>query len=410
MKKLTGILTIIVIAMVFGCKKLYNPVAISGPNSYLVIEGVINSGSDSTYFRLSRTIKLSAADTVKPEHNAIVTIEGNNNTSYPLYETASGIYSAPPLGLTVTAKYRLRIKTSNNEEYLSDYVEAKTTPPIDSVAYTVENEGVEFYVTTHDPGNATRYYRWDFDETWGYITAAQSFYKIGADGLPEYRTDPQDKIYECFKTAQSQQVLLASSADLAQDVINKQPVNFVTAGSGKISHGYSVLYRQYALTSDGFNYWQQLKKNTEDIGTIFDAQPSEVPGNIHCISNSSQPVIGYISASTVTTKRVFINAQETVVIAPGYLPPPTADDCTNAFSGFINVAPKETFKTRLQQLTFTGDTLLTVAVTDLATDTIRGYGYTAKQCADCRAKAPFGTNAIPVFWPANFTFNSIDKK
>ena len=404
--KLTCLSVIMLIVLpALSCKKPFAPIAVSGPNSYLVVEGVINSGADSTYFKLSRTIKLSARDTVKAEDGATVTVEGDNSTAFLLPETANGIYAAPPLGLTSTAKYRLRVKTTNNEEYLSDYVETKVTPSIDTITYSARVlEGVEFYVTTHDPNNAARYYRWDFDETWGYVSANKSYYKIGDDGLPEYRTDPQDLIHECFKTGQSQQVLLASSANLSQDVIDNQPLDFVTAESAKISWGYSLLVHQYALTADAYKFWQQLKKNTEDIGTIFDVQPSAIPGNIHCISNPSKPVMGFVSASNVTTKRVFIESQQSVIVAPGYLPPPTADDCTNSFSGFINVAPKESFKTRLQQLTFTGDTLLTVAVTDRATDTVRGYGYVAKQCADCRAKTPFGTNAVPVFWPANFHF------
>lgn len=375
--------------------------AISSPNSYLVIEGVINSGSDSTYFRLSRSIKLSAKDTVKYENNANVTIEGNDNTTYSLSQIANGIYASAPLGLSSSVKYRLRIRTANNEEYLSDYVETKVTPPVDSITYSVENDGVQFYASTHDPNNAARYYRWDFTETWGYFAYERSYFKIGDDGLPAYRIGQQELVYECYQSAQSKQVLLASSADLAQDVINKQPLDFITAESGKVSHGYSVLFRQYALTSQGYTYWQQIKKNTEQIGSIFDAQPSEVASNIRCISNPSQPVIGFISACNITSQRIFVDAQRTVVVAPFYLPPPTAIDCVKFFSGTILVAPEETFKTRLQQLTFTGDTVLTTAYTNPFTGVITSYNYVAKQCADCRAKAPFGTNAVPVFWPMN---------
>jgi hypothetical protein len=400
---------ILVISILFlpalGCKKAFIPKAVSSANSYLVIEGVINSGSDSTYFRLSRTIKLSAKDTVNFENNAVVTVEGNDNTSYPLSGVGNGMYVAPALGLSSSVKYRLRVKTSNNEEYLSDYVQAKVTPPIDSITYTVENDGVQFYATTHDPTNATRYYRWDFQETWGYLSYFQSFFDIGPDGLPEYRTDPKDKFYECFKTAPSLQVLLGNSSRLAQDVIDKQPLDFITAESGKVSHGYSVLFHQYALTSDAYTYWQQLKQNTETIGSIFDAQPSEVPSNIHCISNPSLAVIGYVSASTVTAQRVFVDAQNTVVVAPNYLPPPTSDECiTPPVFGSIMVDPEDTFLTRLQQLTFTGNTWLIQAVTDEQTGQIVGYIYSSKECADCEIKAPFGINAVPAFWPAGFHY------
>ena len=401
-----SITNLLLTAMIIGlqalsCKKPFAPVVVAGTSNYLVIEGVINSGADSTYFRLSRAIKLSTLDTVKAENNAMVTVEGNDNTTYRLSEIANGVYAAPAMGLTATARYRLRIKTSNNEEYLSDFVETKTTPPVDSITYSVQNDGVQFYASTHDPNNAAQYYRWDFDETWGYFPYERSYFVLGDDGLPRYREGQKELIYECYKSGRSHQVLLANSSRLAQDVINKQPLDFITAESGKVSHGYSVLFRQYALTPEAYSFWQQLKKNTEDIGSIFDAQPSEVPGNIRCISNPSQPVIGYVSACNITSQRVFVDAQRTVVVAPFYLPPPTAIDCVQFFTHQIFVEPEESFKTRLQHVMFDGDTVLTVGITNPKTGQITSYFYVAKQCADCRAKSPFGTTAIPVFWPMN---------
>ena len=49
-----------------------------------------------------------------------------------------------------------------------------------------------------------------------------------------------------------------------------------------------------------------MKKNTESLGTIFDAQPSEIKGNIYSASDPAEPVIGYISATTIEEKRIFI--------------------------------------------------------------------------------------------------------
>ena len=53
-----------------------------------------------------------------------------------------------------------------------------------------------------------------------------------------------------------------------------------------------------------------MKKNTEDLGSIFSPQPSELKGNLHCISNPSEYVVGYVTASSVTEKRIFITAAE----------------------------------------------------------------------------------------------------
>jgi hypothetical protein len=389
-----GIYIVFIIIWCCSCKKPYNPVAITSANSYLVVEGLINSGTDSTYIKLTRTTQLSAADTPKPELNALVTVEGDNNTTYALPEAGNGLYAAAPLGLSASAKYRLRIQTSSGGQYLSDYVVAKNTPAIDSIGHTIVNGGVQFYINTHDPSNNTRYYRWDFEETFGYLSLNQSYFLIGPDGYPAYRINQSDKIYECYKTLTSNQVLLSNSAKLSNDVISQYPIDYITQESGKISHGYSLLVHQYALTSDGYDYWQNLKKNTEQLGSIFDAQPSEIQGNIHCLTNPAEPVVGFISASSVATKRIFLDAYSTGLFVTFYNPPPTVEDCVQAQ---INVDPQVSFQYRLKNI---GDSVLITAITNPITGQIVAYTYAAPDCVDCRAKSPYGTNAVPVFWPA----------
>src|ERR1700735_1867551 len=97
MKK--GMGAIFLLPLIIGCKKTYNPPAISAPESYLVVEGVINAGADSTIIKLSRTVNLSAATTANPETGAVVAVEGNDNTNYPLSETSPGNYTVAGLNL-----------------------------------------------------------------------------------------------------------------------------------------------------------------------------------------------------------------------------------------------------------------------------------------------------------------------
>ena len=70
--------------------------------------------------------------------------------------------------------------------------------------------------------------------------------------------------------------------------------------------GYSILVRQYAITEDAYNYWLQIQKTTDNPGTLFDVQPVQLVGNIRCITNPTEPVIGYLSASTVQQQRLLI--------------------------------------------------------------------------------------------------------
>jgi len=148
---------LILIITILGCKKPYNPPVIAEPGSYLVVEGTINTGSDSTIFKLSRTVSISTGNAINPETGAIVTVESNANKSYPLTEITKGYYATVGLNLDNTLQYRLRIQTLGKDQYLSDFVPVEVTPPIDSVGYAIASNGVNLYVNTHDPTNNIKY-------------------------------------------------------------------------------------------------------------------------------------------------------------------------------------------------------------------------------------------------------------
>jgi hypothetical protein len=366
---------------------------------------VINTGQDlldTSFIKLSRTVKLSAATTVNPELNAQVTIEDDHNNNYHLEEAGNGLYrTGGGLNLPNSTKYRLNVLTDNGKLYQSDFVEVKITPPIDKITYDVPDNGLQLYVDTHDPQNNTRYYRWDFDETYKYVSAFQSIAKVNADTVPVLRLpfiDSLDDIYHCYKTVPSQQIAVGSSIRLTQDVISKQPIDFVLPGSGKLSHGYGILLRQYALTADAFAYWQLLQKDSQSLGSIFDAQPTSLKGNIHCTTDASEPVIGFVSASTVTIKRVYVDPTElTKLGALNYFPPPDLSECEVKF---LPIDPQETFKRRLASTLEDGTVVLIAPFLPPGAPAITGYTYAATDCVDCRAKPPNGTNVKPAFFPS----------
>src|SRR5260221_8128106 len=81
------------------CKKPYNPSIISSPNSYLVVEGVINSGNDSTIIKLSKTVNLSGQTTLNPVLGATVFVTNDQGNQFFLTDEGNGNYSSAPLNL-----------------------------------------------------------------------------------------------------------------------------------------------------------------------------------------------------------------------------------------------------------------------------------------------------------------------
>jgi hypothetical protein len=391
MKRINYIL-IIVIAAFISCKKPYNPPVIASATTYLVVEGVINTGADSTIINLSRTVPLSGANTKNPQTHAIITVENDQNGSFSLTETTPGKYVSPGLNLDNTRKYRLRIRTPDNNQYLSDFVPVNITPPIDSIGFNVVGNNLQIYANAHDSNNATIYYRWDFSETWRFHTEYSSAF--ATDGVNIVLRDPATQnIFFCFTGDVSSNIILGSTAALAHDVVYQAPITLIASTSEKIELRYSILLHQYALSPEAYSFWQNLKKNTENLGTIFDAQPSAPAGNIHNVANPAEIVIGYVSACTIQSKRVFIDrSQLPLTFITTY--PYTCRLDTAWFHAPI------TGTNQVAQLLIPLSSV-DVPIVDLYIPPNKppslpdAYIYSGPECADCRIR---GSNITPSFW------------
>ncbi|HTQ63272.1 MAG TPA: DUF4249 domain-containing protein [Puia sp.] len=369
-----------VITFMTTCKQIYNPPAIRSNPGWLVVDGFINTGADSTIITLSRTRNLDSVAPV-PELNAKISLTGALSESYSFTGLGNGRYAAVNLNLHYNENYQLKIQTTDGKEYLSDTFPARQTPPIDSLTWRHDSVGVSIYAYAHDPQNATKYYRWNYVETWQYHTYIQTIFDF-VNGRVARR--PLDSlIYNCWKTFNSSDIGIATTEKLSSDVINQQLIQVVPAASEKISVEYSILVNQYAITADAFAYWQNLKKNTEERGSLFDPQPSQLTGNIHCMNNPNEPVLGYIGASSVQQKRIFISNDD--LIYWNYKP--YYSECSSSPDAMIGINRSQTYEYLVMP-----NHLYTLI------DSVTGGGYIVAQnyCADCREHG--GINQKPPFW------------
>jgi hypothetical protein len=317
MQKINLIVLVLGLLVITGCKDPFQMDLRSTDQSLLVVEGFLNKGNTTT-FHLSRTMKLSDQVSLKPELQAMLSVEGKDNAMAYFVERGNGVYEADLAFLQVDKEYRLRIHTSDGKEYLSDYVVVKNNPPIDSISWRQEgNNDVRIYTSTHDPNNNTRYYRWEYDETWEIRSSFVSGWKRGSTSFVP-RTFPRDDVSVCWKYDASTTILLGSSAQLTSDVIKESPLLLIPRISDKLEHRYSILVRQYTLSKEAYEYFQIMKKNTESLGSIFAPQPSEVRGNISSVSDPKEQVIGFVTASAVQEKRLFISRSD--LAGRGYFP------------------------------------------------------------------------------------------
>ena len=352
-----------------GCKERYFPPVESLQNQLLVVEADLAPNGPTT-IRLTRTTKLNTP-AIQPENNAVVSVEGKDNTVRPLIFNGSGNYFSSNLNLIINNEYRLRIKTVSGKEYLSDYVKAISNPPLDSISWERKSDGVQIYVNTNDPSNALKYFRWDYAETWE-IRSDFGPDLIFKNDIIRNRVFPAEDVSVCWKNSPSTRILLANSEQLQSGIISQIPIVFIPAFDEKLFFRYSIIAKQYALDKAAYNYFEILKKNTEDIVSFFGPQPAEIKGNIHSISQPNELVIGFVTASGVTEKRIFITKSQV-------LPWPDNNICD------FFTSPRDSVKYYSEN----GGNML---VTFLGSR----YLFSTLFCVDCTSRG--GINIKPSFW------------
>ncbi len=377
---------IILISLLLGCKEKYISPYTSPATGYLVVEGNINNGQDSTIITLSRSGTLND-NTIHLEQGAIVKVESEDKTFFALNESTIGHYTKESLSLNTSKKYRINIVTKDGKQYVSDFVEVHSNPAIDAVNWKMENQGVQFYINTHDPTGKSKYFQWDFSETFEFHSPYKSYLKINEtllNGKRNFSLAFRDSVhfsydtsmYRCWKTEPSSNIILGNSASLSQDVI-ELPLTYIYPTSWKLSVYYSIKVKQYSLSKEAYEFLERMKKNTEGTGSVFDAQPSELNGNIHNVNDAKETVIGYINICNVQSKRIFLKNDE--------------------LKDWITSMPcnlKE-IQNNSDSIYYNGSGL---TPTDVAKSVISIVSYYAAPptCVDCRFR---GTSAKPSFWP-----------
>ena len=149
------------------------------------------------------------------------------------------------------------------------------------------------------------------------------------------------------------------------------------------------MVREYGLSGKAYTFYQNLKKNTEQLGSIFDAEPSEVAGNIHNVADPTEPVVGYISASVIQSKRILINKSQLpakwIATYPYACPIDTAwfdNPLTHGDDVNLNVLPLPPIQLIYYKLYIKGIFV--------------GYLTADPPCLDCSIR---GTTKRPDFWP-----------
>jgi len=269
----------------------------------LVVDGMVTDENRPCLVRLSRTFSYEDFN-ANPETGATVIIIDDEGLPFYLEEQDPGSYYTDTSSFRGKAggRYQLHIILADGKEYRSDYVMLKKAPTVENLDVRYEEKetriqgiftrGIQFYLNTHDPMNETRYYRWEWEETWEFT-------------VPMQAPNRADR-YKCWKSNISRSIMLGNTSHLTSDRIIDYPLHYVTDETNRLRILYSLLVRQYSISQAAYEFWKMHDDLSENSGTLFDPIPTKVGGNIYNLTDPGEPVMGYFEASGVSTRRVFV--------------------------------------------------------------------------------------------------------
>lgn len=370
-----------------GCIERYYPDEEDLNTGILVVVAHIDDRPGLQTINLSRSVNMSDASYV-PVPDCYVQVTRSDGSLLVFEEQEAGTYNAMPDGIFLHsgADYKLVIITPGGKQYESEFEKLHPAPDIESVYYTVEqvptadpaiiDEGIQFYLDFEIEKDSGRFLQWELIETYEIQNPDYPTIEYGRDR--RWRDVPDSaKFLTCWITNLIPFIYTLDLGNVEGTKYTRMPVNFVSVNSRRLYHRYSLLVRQFALSEKAFWYWNELKKNVQSKGGLFDTQPALTPSNICNIDDENEMVIGYFSVSGCSEKRVFVDE------APGLEINRNPDICApGIFPMYIHKYPASKLPLYIATAVING---ITVA------------GEVEYECVDCR-EYKNSTSIKPDFW------------
>ncbi len=359
-----------------------------GYEDTLVVEGFISTELKQHRVTLAHTSQVNQREFIG-EAGAEVTIKDQNGTILSLSEEKAGIYLTPKIAGVIGNTYTLNFTTKKGKQFTSSEVTLKNTPAITNIYATFSPDlpigegtgGIQIFLDTEDATNQTKYYRWEFKETYEIKTPFPSaFVWLGGNNVV-FRDLPVDR---CWGNDSSKNTLIHATEGLAESKVKAQVIQTIPGYSPNMRIRYSILVRQFSLSREAYQYWKDLKDQNEGQGSLYDRQPGTIRGNITSLSDD-QIVLGFFDASVISEKRVFF--APSYFADAGYKAPKFLTSCENFTPVEVLVSKIGDYYTRngqgliISEAVGTGDPTLFLR---------------PKYCCDC---TNLGSNKKPSFWP-----------
>jgi Domain of unknown function (DUF4249) len=304
MKKLLYLFILMSLSLILNSCVDSVPFVTKSEEGFLSIVGTFHNLSDTQFIKLFRSQGYTAQPTVVSD--AKITVFGNDNKSGSYEEIKPGVYALKPNILRGQAgtSYYVEIRTKDGKIYRSqpEVMPAPVKP--DSISFSAydkeelssaeiktKNRTLKIQINTPlKIGNSDAFLRWNIEDSFEFSTVPDcSVFKTTIDCFYSRKSIPTSRI-----ALASSKDLLISRADALS--INETSLENFDLQFKKIH--YWQIY-QNSITENAYNYWKNIDKVSNQVGSLFDVSPAYVKGNVYNVSDPDEKVLGYFEVAGV---------------------------------------------------------------------------------------------------------------
>jgi len=310
---------LLIIAAMVACEEVY-VADIDDVEDLLVVEAIFVTDNEENNVYLYKTLNFNSDESTYPAvTGAKVSLVDDLGKTSLLTEKEEGTYSYTGT-LDAERSYYLLIET-DGKTYRSEVQTVPENPDLDSVyggfVYKtttsgavnsdddVENTyGLQIYTDINNPGNLN-YYRFDGKKIIEYYDYYDTIMYGEEITLPIYGWKTYNLSSDTYNVAGPPEY--SSVKNISKHELEFFNQNYYTCiADTQIFEGWIYIVDQYGISEDAYNYYSDLNSQLEAEGKIFDPVYVQVEGDINCISDPDQVVLGNFEIESHKQRRYFI--------------------------------------------------------------------------------------------------------
>ncbi|WP_373496803.1 DUF4249 domain-containing protein [Aquiflexum sp.] len=301
--------------LIFGTISCIDPYIFDAdePIRMLSVEGFITTGEGPHEIRLSRVARYgpSFIGFNLPETRAAVLIKDDQGRVIELIESESGVYKLPGgFRGQIGNSYNLEIKLQNGKRYISRPEKLVSVPQVDSLSYRSvktptsnrfrEEVGVQVTAYFQDPVEEENYYYWRPLES-TFILVSE----------PDAEGTQGGTVASCCSRCFHKDVPKPANVITVGDsefngTYQNRLIAYVVDNGMRFKETYRLDILHLSLSQGAHMFLNLVNQQLSLTGSVFDPPPANIRGNMICLDDPDEQVLGYFFASDVQLLRVYI--------------------------------------------------------------------------------------------------------